>query len=242
MSNCVELSEQLGNSSPAQPWHLLALPPARGGSAPWTNGGLSQHVMAYSCCDMLATGEQWGAYVDNTNTCIALYPPPQFPNSKGFTAYSTYSTLQFTPMCPFTWEPGSVLAFDTDILVGPLSESHAPIYSLHSQQTSPGTLPPMGCPDAPANGDVVSGTVIVDGWSCALPGMAGVDVFVDGNRVDSATYGVTRSDIPIAFPGAPSNVGFQDALDTTAFSNGSHLWLSRRRTGTDTSPLLRRSR
>lgn len=81
-----------------------------GGSAPWTNAGLSQHVMPYNCCDMLATPEQWGAYVDNTNTGIALYTPQQFPNSKGFNAYST---LQFTPMCPYTWEPGSVLEFDT---------------------------------------------------------------------------------------------------------------------------------
>jgi hypothetical protein len=80
----------------------------------------------------------------------------------------------------------------------------------------------MGGPDAPASGDVVSGTVIVDGWSWALPGMASVDVFVDGNRVGTADYGVNRPDIPVAFPGAPSNVGFQYALGTTAFSNGSH--------------------
>ena len=52
--------------------------------------------------------------------------------------------------------------------------------------------------------------------------MANVDVFVDGTRVGSATYGGNRPDIPIAFPGAPSNVGFQYPLDTTAFSNGSH--------------------
>ena len=52
--------------------------------------------------------------------------------------------------------------------------------------------------------------------------MASVDVFVDGNRVGTANYGVIRPDIPITFPGAPSNVGFQYPLDTTAFSNGSH--------------------
>ena len=190
-----------------------------GGSAPWTNGGLSQHVMPYSCCDMLATPEQWGAYVDDGNIGIALYTPQQFPNSKGFNAVST---LQFTPMCPFTWEPGSVLEFDTYVLVGPLSESRAAIYSLHNQQTSVSTLPPMGAADDPASGDVVRGTVIVDGWSWALPGMASVDVFVDGNHVGTANYGVARPDIPIAFPGAPSDVGFQHALDTTAFSNGSH--------------------
>lgn len=190
-----------------------------GGSMPWTNGGLSQHVMPYSCCDMLPTTEQWGAYVDGSNLGIALYTPQQFPNSKGFNAFST---LQFTPMCPFTWGPGSVLDFDTYVLVGPVNESRAAIYALHSQQTSVSTLTPMGSTDSPANGDVVSGTATVDGWSWALPGMASVDVFLDGNRIGSATYGVIRPDIPVAFPGAPADVGFQYSLDTTAFSNGRH--------------------
>ena len=192
-----------------------------GGSAPWTNGALSQHVMPYSCCDMLATPEQWGAYVDDANIGIALYTPQQFPNSKGFNAFST---LQFTPMCPFTWEPGSVLEFDTFILVGPVSNnnSRTAIYALHSQQMSVSTLPPMGGPDAPASGAVVSGTVLVDGWSWALPGMTSVDVFLDGSHIGTASYGVVRPDIPVAFPGAPSDVGFHYSLDTTAFSNGNH--------------------
>jgi len=34
--------------------------------------------------------------------------------------------------------------------------------------------------------------------------------------------GVTRPDVPITIPGAPSSVGSQYPLDTTAFSNGSH--------------------
>jgi hypothetical protein len=45
---------------------------------------------------------------------------------------------------------------------------------------------------------------------------------VDGNLVGTANYGITRPDIPVAFPGAPSDVGFQYSLDTTAFPNGSH--------------------
>ncbi len=193
-----------------------------GGGAPWTNGALSQHVMLANCCDMLATPEQWGAYVDSANTGIALYTPQQFPDSKGFDAGST---LQFTPMCPYTWEPGSVLEFDTYILLGLVNDIRSAIYFLHDQQTTPSTLPPMGNPDAPRSGDIVSGTVRVEGWAWALPGMANVGVFVDGSQVGTATYGVTRSDIPVAFPGAPSDVGFQYALDTTAFPNGTHIFV-----------------
>ena len=190
-----------------------------GGSGPWTNGTLSQHTMSFTCCDMLATPENWGAYVDNTQTGIAVYTPQQFPNRKGFNAWST---LKFTPMCPYTWEPGGVLEFDTFILVGQVDEIRAAVYVLHSQQTPPSRLPPMGSPDAPASGDVVSGTVLVDSWAWALPGMSNVQVFVDGNIVGTANYGINRPDLPVAFPGAPTNVGFQCDLDTTAFPNGSH--------------------
>jgi hypothetical protein len=190
-----------------------------GGNQPWTNGALSQHVMPTNCCDVLGTPELWGAYVDNTNVGIALYTPQQFPVSKGFNAYST---LQFTPLCPYSWGPGSVLDFDTFILVGPVDESRAAIYALHNEQTSPSTLTPMGWNDGSGNFSVVSGTISVSGWSWGLPGMASVDVFVDGNRVGSADLGLSRPDIPIFFPGAPSNTGFRYALDTTAFPNGSH--------------------
>jgi hypothetical protein len=189
------------------------------GSAPWTNGDLSQHTMPFGCCDMLQTAELWGAYVDSTNTGIALYTPGQYPNSKGFDAGST---LQFTPICPYTWDPGAVLEFDTFILVGPVTDSRAAIYALQSQQSGPSPFPAAGSADVPASGDILSGNTTVAGWAWALTGVANVDVFVDGNRVGSATYGGNRSDIPVAFPGAPSNVGFQYSLATTAFSNGSH--------------------
>lgn len=192
-----------------------------GGGQPWTNDALSQHVMPTTCCDNLPTTELWGAYVDSGNVGIALYTPQQFPVSKGFNAFST---LQFTPFCPYTWYPGSVLEFDIYILVGPVDASRAAIYALHDQQTTPSTLPPLGWLDNVLNG-AVSGTVNITGFSWALPGMKSVDVFVDGSRVGSADYGLIRNDIPVAFPGAPSTTGFSYMLDTTTFPNGSHIIL-----------------
>jgi hypothetical protein len=191
-----------------------------GGSAPWTSGALSQYTMPYACCAMLPTPEQWGAYVDSSNKGIALYTPGQYPDSKGFNAGST---LQFTPMCPYSWDPGAVLEFDTYILAGPVQESRTAIYALHSQQSGQSALPPMGSLDVPASGDIVTGPLLVQGWAWALSGLSTVDVFVDGNRIASATYGLSRPDIPDAFPGAPSDAGYQYSLDTTTFSNGSHV-------------------
>jgi hypothetical protein len=193
-----------------------------GGSQPWTNASLSQHVMPSDCCDVLGTPEDWGAYVDSSNVGIALYTPQQFPVSKGFNASVT---LQFTPLCTYTWYPGTILEFDTFILVGPVNESRAAIYALHNQQNIPGSLTPMGSLDSITNSFSASGTINISGWSWGLPGIASIDVFVDGTRIGSAEYGLSRTDIPVAFPGAPSNTGFQYSLDTTAFPNGTHALL-----------------
>jgi hypothetical protein len=190
-----------------------------GGSAPWTNGALSQHVMPSGCCDMLYTPEQWGAYVDANNIGIALYTPQQFPDSKGFNASST---LQFTPMCPYSWDPGAVLEFDTFILAGPVTDSRTAIYALHSQQTGQSSLPAMGNLDLPTTGSSVSGVTDVVGWAWALSGVVSVDVFVDGNHLAAATYGVSRPDIQLTFPGAPTTLGYHYSLNTAAYSNGSH--------------------
>jgi len=190
-----------------------------GGNAPWTNDVLSQFAMPVACCVVLPTPEQWGAYVDATNTGIALYTPMQFPNSKGFNAGST---LQFTPTSPYSWGPGAVLEFDAFILVGPVSESRAAIYALHSQQSAASPLPPYGYLDFPQNGDTLTGSASVSGWAWALPGMSSIDVFVDGAKIASATYGLPTPGLSSVQPGAPSNAAYQYSLDTTKFSNGSH--------------------
>jgi hypothetical protein len=194
-----------------------------GGSAPWTNGALSQHTMPSACCDMLPTPESWGAYVDGADAGIALYTPGQYPDSKGFNAGST---LQFTPMCPYTWDPGAVLDFDTYILVGPVADSRAAIYALQAQQSGVSPFPVAGFAGV-TGGSVVSGTVSVEGWAWALAGVARVDVFVDGTPVGTAIYGISRPDVPTVFPGAPVNVGFQYSLDTRAFPNGAHTIVSK---------------
>jgi hypothetical protein len=191
-----------------------------GGGLPWTNDTLSQYTMPSQCCVSLPTPEMWGAYVDATNTGIALYTPGSYPDSKGFNAGST---LQFTPARPFSWDPGSVLDFDTFILVGPVQESRAAIYALQSQPQIPSPLPAFGNLDIPQDGDTIRGIETLVGWSWALSGMASVDVFVDGSQVGSASIALSRPDIPVAFPGAPGDTGFQYSLDTTKLSNGGHL-------------------
>lgn len=191
-----------------------------GGNTPWTNDALTARPMPAACCVVLPTPENWGAYVDSTNTGIALYTPMQYPDSKGFNAGST---LQFTPTCPYSWDPGSVLEFDTFILAGAATESRAAIYGLQKQQSGSSPLPAFGSLELPSMGATISGSAFsVEGWAWAISGVSSVDVFVDGARVGSATYGLPRPDLPIAWPGSPGNTGYQYALDTTKLLNGLH--------------------
>jgi hypothetical protein len=90
--------------------------------------------------------------------------------------------------------------------------------------------PPSVYIDSPAPGAVVSGTVTVAGWaldntSAVGTAISNLQVKVDGTVVGTVTYGSARPDVCSAYPGRPGcpNVGFTYALNTAAFSPGSHL-------------------
>ena len=189
------------------------------GNAPWTNGALSQLTMPGSCCTYFYTPESWGAYVDNSNNGIGLFTPGQFPDSKGFNAGST---LQFTPTSPYSWDPGSVLEFDTYIVVGSLIEIRAAVNDLHTQETGPTPFTALGYFSATASEPLSGNASPLQGWVWSPAGIAGLDVFVDGNKVGSATYHISDPGVATVFPGAPPDVGFQYLLDTTKLTNGAH--------------------
>ncbi len=187
------------------------------GDAPWAGGALSTYNMPYSCCDYVHTPEQWGAYVDVTNSGLTLYCPGQFPLAKGFNAGAT---LQLTPISPYSWDPGSVLEFDAYILLGPVEESRTAVYQIHSQIPAGTPFPPLGYLDTGSG--TLQGTVVLQGWTWSPAGIATVDVFIDGTKIGAATYGTPRQDVAAALPGIPANVGFEYSLDTTTLPNGAH--------------------
>jgi hypothetical protein len=80
--------------------------------------------------------------------------------------------------------------------------------------------------EAPATGSVVTGVVTVSGWAIAPAGslINAVNVYVDGNQVGLARYGVPRTDICAMYPngvGCPY-VGFTFPLNTATLPDGSH--------------------
>jgi alpha-tubulin suppressor-like RCC1 family protein len=98
---------------------------------------------------------------------------------------------------------------------------------------------PVVAIETPSQSSVISGTTTVSGWAVDpfYSGIGGVVVKVDGNTVGNATYGVSRPDVCVVYPGRPNcpNVGFTFALNTSGLSAGAHT-ISVTATDTDGTP------
>jgi hypothetical protein len=136
--------------------------------------------------------------------------------------FNAFSTLQMAPLCPFTWRPGTVLEFDTYILLGQIDQSRAAIYALHNQQPEASPLAPWGAIDSPTKSATLTGKAKVSGWAWSLSPVTSIVVLLDGLEVAAATLGISRPDVRTYFRDAPGDTGFEASLDTTKISNGTH--------------------
>jgi uncharacterized protein (TIGR03437 family) len=71
----------------------------------------------------------------------------------------------------------------------------------------------------------IFGTITIAGWVIDDDSaISGVTVAVDGNTIGQATYGVSRQDVCLAYPGHAGcpNVGYSFTYDTTFLANGIH--------------------
>ena len=84
----------------------------------------------------------------------------------------------------------------------------------------------VGALDKPAPGAVVSGVVLVQGYSLAQDEISRVDLYVDDQFVHSATINVPRIDVIQAFPDWEGvqfkKPGFSTGFLASRFSNGTH--------------------
>lgn len=89
-----------------------------------------------------------------------------------------------------------------------------------------GALAPFGVIDTPAADAVVSGgSVPVSGWALDNHGVTGVELFVDGVSAGVMTYGASRPDVCLVWPGYPgcTLVGYTGTLSTSGLTPCGHL-------------------
>jgi hypothetical protein len=195
--------------------------------SPWTYGAITHHTMPLlpGRSPNLYVPEQWGAYVDNSDSGLTVYVPASYPYINGFNADgpSPEGTNNMTVFSSFSWYPGAVFEGDIYLIVGPVAEARPIIYELRHEQTAPSRYSPWGFLEEPTSGATISGNgVLVGGWVVGTSPVTDVQVVVDGAAVGIATYGISRPGVVEAMPGQTANAGFEYALDTTKFSNGAH--------------------
>ncbi len=108
--------------------------------------------------------------------------------------------------------------------------ANAPLGSQTISAANQGSRAPFGTIDTPAQGQVVSGTIINFGWALT-PGPysipvdgSTIDIYIDGIYRGHPVYNNYRSDIAQLFPGYANSTGAVGyfALDTTRLTNGVH--------------------
>jgi hypothetical protein len=84
-------------------------------------------------------------------------------------------------------------------------------------------FPALGYIDTPSDYQFINGIFNVFGWAFDFNGVLRVEIDVDGQVVGTATYGLSRPDVPATDPRIPSlTTGFSFPLDTSRLSDSEH--------------------
>ena len=89
-----------------------------------------------------------------------------------------------------------------------------------------GRLAPFGSLDRPTADEHLSGSVTVEGWVLDNRGVASVELVIDGSRTVPLTYGGSRPDVCLVWPGyagCPA-VGYSGTLDVSTLTPCGHLF------------------
>ena len=82
----------------------------------------------------------------------------------------------------------------------------------------------FGFIDHPDNGELIDGIKDIYGWVLDAEGVAEVQIWLDGQWVGDAAFGLPRPDVSSVYPGYPDSLapGWIFLLDTTLTSDGLH--------------------
>lgn len=91
--------------------------------------------------------------------------------------------------------------------------------------------PSFGVIDSPREGSVNTGTITVSGYALDInsPGVAKVNIILNGGNLGEAVLGIARADVATAFPNYPNsaNSGFLFQFDSYKAGNGVHQLTAR---------------
>ncbi len=204
-----------------------------GGTAAWTGAALSEDSTVTALpgtTGNLYSSELWDAYVDGTDTGLAVYVPSAYAYVAAFASLngggagsSGNATNYFHQMTAFGFAPGGTFTGDYYLLPGNLAAARSGIYGLHQAAPVADVMAPYGVLEAPAANSTISGaSVAVAGWAIDNVAVSGIQVLVDGNVIATPALTVNRPDVAAVYPNAALTCGWQATLDSTTLANGTH--------------------
>ena len=114
--------------------------------------------------------------------------------------------------------------------VSPVVAKPAPPKPAHPKPASRGDefLFQLDSPKLKAGAAVepVSGRLTIDGWVLAVSGVAGIDIYLNEQRLGEAHYGLVRQDVAVAFPDRADSLrcGYAFHCPPRALRNGTHVF------------------
>jgi hypothetical protein len=129
----------------------------------------------------------------------------------------------FRPVFSFGLPPAGTVRARSYLILGSLATVTAEAQWLEQH------LPPFGVLDAPAPDATVSGVVNVHGWALDNKGVSAVELVIDGATTVPLSYGSSRPDVCLVWPGYPGcgaagdAVGYAGTLDTQTLTACPHL-------------------
>ena len=195
------------------------------GDAPWTSAPAETAAPARR----LSASEQWVAFVNGADAGLTLYAPFHYPlisaSRLATPPPARDDTNYLLPFVPQAYTQDSVFETTVFYVAGDWHSARETIYAMREDfDFSTDLAPPHGTLDAPRPNATVSGRTTVAGWAIDDVGVQRVEVWVDGERLGRADYGLSRPDVARDYPGLPGepDFGFQYALDADKLSPGPH--------------------
>jgi hypothetical protein len=205
--------------------------------APRTDTGRVAYV------EMMIDGVRWAS----TDDCGFNPLFAEYANCYGLTRYDVERYYPNFPDAPrsgfmFTLDVGALMALGVrpgnhvlKVRVGDQQQTFSelptrdgiPVFFQCAGDTN--SLPAYGFIDIPTSFDYVKGVVVFQGWAIGEGGVSVVELFVDGNFVGTAQYGLPRPDVREQYPfiNNSGNTGWRFSFDTAKLSNARHRLTAR---------------
>ncbi|OGF53700.1 MAG: hypothetical protein A2Z21_01455 [Candidatus Fraserbacteria bacterium RBG_16_55_9] len=198
------------------------------GSQPWTGAAPTVVPNLPTSSVFFSANEGWISLVNAADKGLTFFAPYHYPlivaSAPDATAPHEDDTNYIVPLLFQSYSPGISYKTTVYYIVDRWQGAREIIQELRHTLPAGDIALPFGMLDEPQAGATVGQVVAVVGWALDNVAVDRVEVFLDGNLLGTAQYGLGRPDVANAYPGLPGspNFGFAFQFATEQYTRGPH--------------------